>query len=356
MAVSGVIGQTFTTQQIIDYAFRACRLAPEQISGEYIDTALDQLNLMLSSWANDGTPLWCQTKYTLPLIQGQFQLDVSAYFPGVVDILEANLQLCTEFFGTFTSSQGTAALAFDNNPLTACTQTTPGGSITLQLTTAAAVSNVGIMPFASGVWNISLQYSNDGVTWTTFYTNPTFAATAGTFTWYDNSTFGALPSATFWRLQANGTTVLNVAELFFGNNPLEIPVSRINKDDYWNLPNKTFQGRPVQYWCDRQLNGPTMWLWPAPGPAFVFQQITVLAHRQIMNTTVMAGNIEIPQRGFDAVWASLGERLRMVIPEVDKKETMDLPGFAMDLRRKFWGEERDDSPVFLQVDISAYTR
>ncbi len=137
---------------------------------------------------------------------------------------------------------------------------------------------------------------------------------------------------------------------------MEIPVARINKDDYWNLPNKTFQGRPVQYWCDRQVDGPVMWLWPSPGVQFVFQQITVLTHRQIMNTLDMQGNIEIPQRGFDAVWSSLGERLRMLVPAVDKKETMDVPAFAAQCRRAFWGEERDDSPIFLQVDLSPYTK
>jgi hypothetical protein len=191
------------------------------------------------------------------------------------------------------------------------------------------------------------------VTWTTFYTNTAFAAVARQFTWLD---FQGLPNANYWRLQANGTTVLNVAELFFGNMATEIQIARINKDDYWNLPNKTFQGRPVQYWCDRQLNGPVMQLWPAPGAAFVFQQVTILAHRHIMNTTDMAGNIEVPQRVFDAVWMSLAERLRMVIPKVDKNETMDIPQLAAQARILMWGEEVDQSPINLQLDISPYTK
>jgi hypothetical protein len=357
MATSGVIGQSFTVQQVIDHAFRACRLAPQQIAGEDVDTALEQLNFMLSAWADDGVPLWCQTKYILPLVQGQFQLNVASYFPGVVDILEANLQTCTQFTGVATSSQGVAANAFDNNPLTFCTQTTPGGNIQLQIPSATALTIVGFMPAVSGVLpSLSFQYSLDGVTWVTFWSVTNYAGVAGTFTWWDVSSFGVVPAASFYRVLAGSTTTLNVAELFFGNNPTEIPVARINKDDYWNLPNKTFQSRPVQYWCDRQVNGPTMWLWPAPGAAFVFQQITVLAHRQIMNVLTMAENLEIPQRGFDAVWASLGERLRMLVPTVDKKETMDLPAWADRCRRLFWGEERDDSPVMLQVDLSPYTR
>lgn len=354
MAVSGVIGRTFTTDVIIDHAFRGVRLDPQAVGGEEIDTAMTQLDLMLSAWANAGTPLWCQTKYILALTQGVYSLDVNAQFPGIVDIKEANLRQCTRFTGTPSSSAGTASLAFDSNPLTACTQVAPGGQITLQLATGASVENVGIMPAVSATWNISLQWSNDGVTWTSFYTNAAFAAVAGQFTWLD---FQGLPIAAFWRLQANGTTVLNVSELFFGNAAQEIQIARINKDDYWNLPNKTFQGRPVQYWCDRQLNGPVMQLWPAPGSAFVFQQITVLAHRHIMSVNgIMSGNIEVPQRAFDAVWMSLSERLRNVITRVDKQATIDVPGMAQQARQLFWGEEVDESPINLHVDISPYTK
>lgn len=353
MAVSGQIGRTFTTDVVIDHAFRGVRIDPQGVSGEDIDTAIAQLNLMLSAWANAGTPLWCQTKYILALTQGVYSLDTTAQFPGIVDVLEANLRQSQRLVGNASATEGTAALAFDSDPLTACTQVTQGGSITNFLSTAASVENVGIMPAVSGTWNISLQHSNDGVTWTTFYTNTAFVAVAQQFTWLD---FQGLPAAQYWRLQANGTTVLNVAELFFGNMATEIQIARINKDDYWNLPNKTFQGRPVQYWCDRQLNGPVMQLWPAPGAAFVFQQVTILAHRHIMNTTDMAGNIEVPQRVFDAVWMSLSERLRMVIPKVDKNATLDIPQMAAQARMLMWGEEIDESPINLHVDISPYTK
>ncbi len=349
---SGTIGSTqFNTRLIVDHAFRACRIAPEQVTSEYIRVAQEQLGLMLSAWAKTGTPLWCQTKEILPLVQGVYTLQVANTVPGVVDILEANLRQLTEFSGTYTSSSGTAALAFDDNPLTACTQTTPGGNITLQLQTAMAVENVGIMPAVAGTWDVTLQYSNDGVTWTTFDTE-TLNCVAGQFIWFD---YQGLPVATYWRLQAGSTTTLNVAELFFGNNAMEIPVARINKDDYWNLPNKTFQGRPVQYWCDRQQAGPVMWLWPAPGAAFVFQQITVLVHRHIMDVGQLYNVLELPQRAYDAAMWSLGERLRMVIPQVDKQATADLPAMAKEARARFWAEETDRSPVFLQLDLTPYS-
>lgn len=335
--VSGTSGQgtsVFTNQVVIDHAFLLCRMARQQISEEYILTAQEQLAMMLLSWANEGAPLWCQTKYILPLIQGVYSLDVSQYAPGVVDIQEANLRRINQLTGTTTTVVGLL------------------GNTTTLMPAAIAVENVGIQSALTGNFNVSLQYSNDGVNWTTFYTNLSLSLTAGVFTWMD---FQGLPVALYWRLQSNGSSQVSVSQLFFGNLAQEIQISRINKDDYWNLPNKTFQGRPVQYWCDRQAGGPVMQLWPAPGAAFAIQQITILAHRHIMDVGSMTQQIEAPQRAFDAIHTGLGARLRMVIPEVDKQKTADIPALAAAAKKLFWSEERDDSPINLQIDLSAYT-
>lgn len=335
-ATSGTIGSvTFTNQVVIDHAFLGVKLARQQISEEYILTAQEQLALMLSSWANEGVPLWCQTKYILPLLQGVYTLDVSKYAPGVVDILEANLRYLAQLTGITTTTGGL------------------GGNVATLLSTAQSIENIGLLSSTTGAFGVSFQYSNDGVTWTTFYANTALALTAGTYYWLD---FQGLPVAAYWRVLAGATTTLTLSSFFLGNSAQEIQISRINKDDYWNLPNKTFQGRPVQYWCDRQMAGPIMNIWPAPGAAFVVQQITVLAHRHIMDVGSMTQQIEAPQRAFDAIWTGLSERLRLVITEVDKQKTSDVPTMAAAAKKLFWSQEVDDSPINLQIDLSAYTR
>lgn len=350
MATSGTIGKTqFSTQLVIDHAGRACRLAPQQMSGEYIQTSLEQLQLMLSAWANVGTPLWCQTAYLLPLLQGVSTVSPPA---GVIDPLNTNIRNCTRFSGTYTSSSGTPLLAFDGDPLTSCTQTTPGGNISLQLSSAMAMLNFGIMPNVNGVWSIDLQYSQDGLNWTTFYVNTALVVQAGVFQWMD---FQGIRPAVYWRIVGGSNTTLDVAELFFGNNASEIPLERINKDDYWNLPNKNFQGRPVQFWLDRQVAGPVLNLWPSPGAQYVFYSISMLAQRHIMDVGSMTQQMEVPQQAFDCVVMSLAERLRLVIPEVDKQATADIPQIAMEARSLFWTGNIDDSPINLNLDISAYT-
>jgi hypothetical protein len=40
-------------------------------------------------------------------------------------------------------------------------------------------------------------------------------------------------------------------------------ISRISRDEYLNIPTKTTQGRPTQYFVDRQIT-PVLKIWPLP--------------------------------------------------------------------------------------------
>ena len=90
MAYSGTISQTvFNTGRVIDNAFRRCKLPAEQISGEYIEIANDQLYLLLADLANQGVPLWCIEKLILPLYEGNGVINLPTR---IVDILNSNLR------------------------------------------------------------------------------------------------------------------------------------------------------------------------------------------------------------------------------------------------------------------------
>lgn len=351
MATSGTISTTvFNTQEVVDSAHRGCRLPAAVITGEMLAIARQQLYLLLSALANAGVPLWCQTKYILPMYINRFTVPCPT---GTIDVLNANLRTLSRFDGTVTASGGTAALAFDGDLSTACTQVVAGGNIILELETEMAVTNFGILPNATGAWNISLQYSDDGVTYTTFQAYPTFAAVTGEWQWFD---FEGLTPHLFWRLLATAPTVLDVTELVWANNPSEIPVARVNKDDYFNLPNKQFAGRPVQYWLDRQRSVQNMVLWPAPNSAAQFQQITVLVHRHIMDVGTFQQEIEIPQRWYDAIIWQLAKKIALITPEVKPEQIELVKTEAKETLALAWMEERDDSPMYLQPNISIYTR
>jgi|TARA_R110000868_G_scaffold2970_5_gene20104 hypothetical protein len=328
MAFSNTVSQTvFNTGRVIDNAFRRCRIPAAMITAEYIDIAKDQLYLIFGELANQGTPLWCIEKQIYPLYDGVGDITTDT---GTVDILNSNLRWLQEVSGANYDAPTFRSVDFSN---------------------ATFVTTVGIFWTAASV-PISLQRSDDSVTWTTIQTE-TPSAVAGQWTWYD---LDSSVATQYFRVLATSGT-LNFSQIYLGNTPTEIPLARINRDDYTNLPNKSFQSnRPLQYWFDRQVNQPVMHLWPVPNLQASTYQIVLWRQRYIMDVGTMTQEVEIPQRWYEAIVALLATRLALEVLEVDPQLVPTLNALADKALMIAQMEERDNSPMMIQPNISPYTR
>ncbi len=330
MAVSGTVSMTvFNTRKVIDHAYRRCRIPPEGISSEQIDFALDTLYLVLSMLANRGLQLWCIERYLMPLYEAQGLITMPN---GIVDILNTNLR--------------TIEVVNENT-----TDTTTSTTYTTIFPAQTQVTVIGI-EWSGASTSYALETSNDGTTWTTLSTQDNPNATAGMVTWVDVQ--GSL-ATTYFRVRAT-TGVLNQTQVIFANTPNEIPMARLNRDDYVNLPNKTFEGRPLQFWCDRQLNNPVLYLWPVPSAQFVTAQVVVWVKRYIMDVGTMTQEIEVPQRWYDSIVYVLAARLAEETPTVDPQMIAILDQKAQRALLESENEERDNSPIYLTPNIAVYTR
>jgi hypothetical protein len=319
----------FNTRKVIDHAYRRCRIPPEGISSEQIDFALDTLYLVLSMLANRGLQLWCIERYLMPLYEAQGLITMPN---GIVDILNTNLR--------------TIEVVNENT-----TDTTTSTTYTTIFPAQTQVTVVGI-EWSGASTSYALETSNNGTTWTTLSTQDNPNTTAGMVTWVDVQ--GSL-ATTYFRVRAT-TGVLNQTQVIFANTPNEIPMARLNRDDYVNLPNKTFEGRPLQFWCDRQLNNPVLYLWPVPSAQFVTAQVVVWVKRYIMDVGTMTQEIEVPQRWYDSIVYVLAARLAEETPTVDPQMIAILDQKAQRALLEAENEERDDSPIYLTPNIAVYTR
>lgn len=330
MAVSGTVSMTvFNTRKVIDHAYRRCRIPPEGISSEQISFALDTLYLILSMLANRGLQLWCIERYLMPLYQAQGLITMPN---GIVDILNTNLRTVGVV------NQNT------NNTTTSTTYTTIFPTVT-------QVTTIGI-EWSGASTSYALETSDNGTTWTTLATESNPNATANTVTWADVQ--GALATS-YFRVRATSGT-LNQSQVILANTPNEIPMARLNRDDYVNLPNKAFEGRPLQFWVDRLLNAPVLYLWPVPSAQFVTAQVVVWVKRYIMDVGTMTQEIEVPQRWYDAIVYVLASRLAEETPTVDPQMIAILDQKAQRSLLEAENEERDDSPIYLTPNIAVYTR
>lgn len=353
MTTSGTVSTTvFNVGKFIDRAFGLCKLAPQQITGEYIEIAKDWLFLYLSSLCSEALPLWVQTKVIVPIYAStqDAPLDTS-----VIDVLNANLRTSTRLTGSYTSSEGIAANAFDGDLLTACTQTTPGGNITANLGALFSPPTWGFFANASGIWDFSFQTSLDGITWKTVYSASGQVVTEGEWFWVDIE--GIRQTSVRWvRILAGGTTVLDIAEFVVQDSPNEIPIAKLNRDDYANLPDKWFVGRPVQFWYNKQIPNPVMTVWPAPEFQYTFNQYVLYVSRYVQDVGELTDTLEVPQRWYLAILYKLALHLSMSIPEVDPSRMAFLQPVSEDEYKKAQGSESDGAPTYLRPRIWNYTR
>ena len=328
MAYSNTVSKTnFNTGRVVDNAIRRCKIPAEQISGEYIEIANDQLYLLLSDLTNQGVPLWTIEKQIIPLYSGvgDISLDTS-----VNDILNGNLRWLLTVEGSNTDTSRQRLINFG---------------------LPSFVSTVGIL-WSQPAVPIAIERSVDFVNWTLVQAETPTAA-AGEWTWFDLTSSVATQ---FFRIRATSGT-LGFSYIYTGNTPTEIPLARMNRDDYTNLPNKYFQSnRPLQYWFDRQIPNPIMHMWPVPNDGAVFSQLVLWVQRYIMDVGTMTQNLEIPQRWFEAIVAGLAAKLALEIIEVDPQLIPVLDAKAAQALAIAQAEERDNSPMMISPNISPYTR
>jgi hypothetical protein len=357
MAYSGTVGQTvISVQTLIDHGARRCGKLAEELSVEQVQSAKESLFFFLSNLANLGINYWAISKTVVGLNANQYIYSLPV---GTIDAQNVLYRRMNRPVGSYASSAGgTAQNVADGDLTTYCQQTSANGNIAVVYGTnnSQYIGSVGFMPYiaggGSGTWSYVLEYSTDGSTWNTLATGTNVAVSDMQWVWTD---IDPGQNVQYYRMRATGGTTLALRELYFGNNSTEITMARLNRDDYTNLPNKNFTAnQPFQFWFDRTIPQPTMYLWPVPSDPFV--QMTVWYSRQIMDVGDLSGQLEIPQRWYEAVLMNLSHRMSLELPGVQMDRIGYLEKMAAQYLNDAESEERDKSPIYLQPNISVYTR
>ena len=353
MAYSGTTGTTvITVQTLIDHGARRCGKLAEELTSEQVLSARESLFFLLSNLINIGIQYWAIDKKVYGFTADKYIYDLPL---GGNDVLNALYRWMDRPNGSYTSSAGgTVANLYDGDVDTICTQTSANGNISVTFGTANPiyVGSIGFLPAASGTWSIIYEYSIDGSTWQTLVDLGSIAVVNNEWVWTDIENG---QNVGFYRIRAYSGTTLSLRELYFGNNSTEITMSRLNRDDYTNLPNKNFTAnQPFQFWFNRTIPQSQIWLWPTPQNAFY--QMTVWYSRQIMDVGDLYGELEVPQRWYMAVLCMLSHQMAQELPGVDIPRIQYLEGQAAKYLSMAEEEERDKSPIYFAPNIGVYTR
>lgn len=339
LSTTGTVATTaWDTRTVYDRAYGALGLVPQQVTSEKIDIAKDLLGITLADMVNTANPLWCLDKIFVTPVIGQriYTLPIGtndvnrAFYRTVANITPA----------TFTNLPTAYTFDFGLNSV--------GGN------NDTAVSMWSITWSGTPV-PLTFQSSEDNATWSTVYTTNAFTLGTGGTQFYELNNQLA---QRYWRViptvvvPAN-TLSISSAALF--NTPNDIMMYRMNKDDYWNMTNKSFLGRPLQYWVNRGLT-PDIECWPQPDAISAANTILVWRQRYIMDVGSMQQAIEVPTRWFWTIIITLADALALCTPEAKPDKIAMVQARLPGMQQKLWTEERDKSPVKYSWNLRPYTR
>lgn len=356
MAYSNTYNQVYNVQTLIDHGARRCGKLAEELTSEQLLSARESLGFVMSNLINLGIQYWAIEKKVFGLTTDKY---IYTLPDGSNDVLNALYRTMSRPGGTYTSSSGgVAANAGDNDIDTYCQQSAANGNISINFGANDPIyaGSIGLMPYVAGggsaTWDLTLEYSADGITWNTLNNLGTVVVTDKQWIWTD---IDPGQSVQYYRVRISGGSTLSLREFYVGNNSREITMSRLNRDDYTNLPNKNFTAnQPYQYWFNRTVPNPEIYLWPTPSDPFV--QMTVWYSKQVMNVGELTNELEIPQRWYLAVINMLAHQMAMELPQVDMARIQYLEGQAEKYLAQAEAEERDRSPIYFAPNIGVYTR
>jgi hypothetical protein len=207
-------------------------------------------------------------------------------------------------------------------------------------------------PNGSATYELDFEVSDDGITWTTWESFPSVTLADRQWQYYGINT---TQEFNFYRLNNRDTgNIMSLRALQFAQSQQVIPMARLNRTDYFSLPNKQFPSqRTLQYWFNRQID-PEMYLWPVPNNNF--QAFSMILECQPQDVGSLTNELYMPDRALNYFQTALSHRLAMQLPGVDLARIQYLEAQALNARTQFEEEDRDKSPIYFQPNISYYTR
>jgi len=96
--------------------------------------------------------------------------------------------------------------------------------------------------------------------------------------------------------------VIDILSLVVQRNDTDFALDRVSRDEFLNIPNKTTQGRPTQFFLDRQIT-PNLKIWPTPDNSTDI--VTYNALTRIQDADTQTNTLEVPFRFYPCLAAGL---------------------------------------------------
>jgi hypothetical protein len=353
---SGTVGtQTFQNRNILDAALGRAEIPEQMIDGQMTAQAADELYMLCTQLAAKAKPIWTVERIAMPVYDnvGNIVLPV-----GTFDVPDKSCNWSTP------ANVSTVATILPASISVGYGQATVATSAVVQWSAA---------PIA-----LTWQASPDGINWTTLAVlNYVWEVAAGGLgplgpsngrtVWYQ---FDGCPVNTQF-LQAFPTVVTqtisaSLVYTFGGqtsqSGQTEITVALLNREDWFNLPNKTFNSKALQMWVDRPVglgNSVTLRVWGVPLGYQYTNYLSIQRQRHIQDVGsvgFMSQVIECEPHWYLYFVEALAYSMCRRRKEANKQRLPEILAARELAETTAWGGERGTGPIRYTPNIRAYTR
>lgn len=105
-----------------------------------------------------------------------------------------------------------------------------------------------------------------------------------------------------------GTDVIDILSVVVRRNSTDFGLERVSRDTFINIPNKTTEGRPSQFFLDRQIT-PNLKIWPIPENSTDVIRYDALT--RINDADTQINTMDVPFRFYPCLAAGLAYYMSM---------------------------------------------
>lgn len=313
MSTSGSVNVNLNRNQIINDAFLLIGVLGAEDTLSAADQAYGNriLDIMIKQWQAMGIGLWTTTESTVFLTSGtaSYQLGGSSPAKASTTVVE-------------TTTTAAAALGAGSIAVTTATGMTIGDNIgivldsgTIQWTTITNISSLTIT--LNAVLTGAAASGNRVYTYTTALNRP-----------------------------------FDITQVRLRNNSdIDRVLTKLAREDYFAIPNKTTTGVPSLFYYDSQLTSATLYLWPVPDSVNLRLKATI--QRTLEDMDAAANNPDFPQEWLLAIVYNLAVFLAPAYgKEVKIQQGLgQMANFALQTAKSF---DIDAGPTFFLPDFRDY--
>lgn len=144
--------------------------------------------------------------------------------------------------------------------------------------------------------------------------------------------------------------ILDARTVDLNNNKTSIPIDLIGYDQYFNVPVKTTDGRPVNGYYDKLLDAGVLYLYPRPNEVDVLVEFTY--HEAIEDVDSSTNSMDFPTEWTLPLIYGLGAELCIAFGKFEEFKTIKpLADEYKKIVREF---DNDEEPFYLLPDMTVY--